>query len=154
MNAQCYYRLSIKGIEVDAVGRVLLAREDSGRWELLGGGLDHGESPHEGLRREIREETGLMVAHISAAPHYFLTCQRFNADTFVANVVYKIELENLDFTPSSECQELRFFSVQEMSTLPLFPNVEELRKLLLAEQEETKRSEINSMNSIILGEKE
>lgn len=33
----------------------------SGRWTLPGGGLDHGETVHEGLVREMHEETGLPV---------------------------------------------------------------------------------------------
>ncbi len=31
----------------------------SGSWTLPGGGLDHGESPREGLAREVREECGI-----------------------------------------------------------------------------------------------
>ena len=31
----------------------------SGSWTLPGGGLDHGESPREGLAREVREECGV-----------------------------------------------------------------------------------------------
>lgn len=32
-----------------------------GRWTLPGGGVDHGESPHDAVRRELYEETGLSV---------------------------------------------------------------------------------------------
>lgn len=32
---------------------------DAGRWTLPGGGMEFGESPHETLRREFNEETGL-----------------------------------------------------------------------------------------------
>ena len=42
-------------------GKYLLPREDNGKWELMGGGIDHGEDPHDCLRREIKEETGLEV---------------------------------------------------------------------------------------------
>ena len=46
-------------------GRVLLARRaidpGAGKWDLPGGFLDEGEDPLEGLRRELREETGLEV---------------------------------------------------------------------------------------------
>ena len=32
-----------------------------GRWFLPGGGVDHGESPEDSLRREIAEESGLTI---------------------------------------------------------------------------------------------
>ena len=45
-------------------GRMLLTRISTngypaGMWTLPGGGIDHGESPHDALRRELYEETGL-----------------------------------------------------------------------------------------------
>ncbi len=47
---------------VEATGRVLLVRQIAGpyagAWLLPGGGVDDGESIEEGLRREMREETG------------------------------------------------------------------------------------------------
>jgi 8-oxo-dGTP diphosphatase len=47
---------------VDGAGRVLLVKQIAGpyagAWLLPGGGVDDGESIEEGLRREMREETG------------------------------------------------------------------------------------------------
>jgi len=130
MNEQNYYRVSVKGIVIDDDGRILLAREDNDEWEMMGGGLDHGEDPQAGLIREIMEETGLKVTSISDHPLYFLTAPRRNQQSYIANVIYQITLESYDFIPSSECQELRFVSVEEMKTLKLFPNVQELVRIL------------------------
>lgn len=51
-------------------GRVLLQLRDDkpgivspGEWSLFGGGLDVGETPAEGMRREIAEEIGFHVRH-------------------------------------------------------------------------------------------
>lgn len=132
MNEQCYYRVSIKGIAIDADGRILLSREDNGKWEMLGGGLDHGEDPIVGLKREIMEETGLEVTSVSASPKYFITSPRFNTanTTYMANVIYEITLKDLNFIPSDECQELRYFSLEDMEAVDLFPNVQKLLALL------------------------
>ncbi len=43
-------------------GQVLLShRRDMDAWNLPGGGLEPGELPDQGVRREVREETGLEV---------------------------------------------------------------------------------------------
>ena len=59
-------RIAAYGVCVNPDGRLLLARASSsialaGRWFLPGGGVDHGESPADALRREMFEETGLTV---------------------------------------------------------------------------------------------
>ncbi len=124
MNESAYYRVSVKAIAVDETGRFMLSREADGKWDMLGGGLDHGEEPIMALQREIKEETGLEITHVSDTPKYFVTGPRFGHDTFVANVIYEVKLVNLDFTPSDECQELKFFTVDEARKLNVFPTVE------------------------------
>jgi 8-oxo-dGTP diphosphatase len=59
-------RIAVYGVCRDGDGRILLARASpaitlQGRWFLPGGGVDHGESPPDTLRREMREESGLTV---------------------------------------------------------------------------------------------
>jgi 8-oxo-dGTP diphosphatase len=132
MNEQCYYRVSIRGIVVDDRSRILLSREDNGKWEMLGGGLDHDEDPIDCLKREINEETGLVVTRVSANPKYFITCPRIGTTitTYIANVIYEITLKDLNFTASDECQELRFFTVEDMEKVELFPNVQKLLEIL------------------------
>jgi 8-oxo-dGTP diphosphatase len=126
MNEPSFYRVSVKGIVVDETGRFLLSREDNGNWDMIGGGLDHGEDPIEGLRREIREETGLEVTYISSTPKYFITGPRLGHETFMANIVYEIKLESLNFIPSDECLELKFFNVEEAQKIKVFPTIKKL----------------------------
>jgi 8-oxo-dGTP diphosphatase len=123
VNDQNHYRVSIKAIAIDETGRFLLAKEDNGKWELLGGGLDHNEDPITCLKRELKEETGLEVVEVSPTPKYFVTAPKVGREGFVANVIYEVKLKDLDFTPSDECVELRFFSVEEAKREDLFPQV-------------------------------
>ncbi|WP_075739106.1 NUDIX hydrolase [Streptomyces acidiscabies] len=62
--------VSVKGVAVDALGRVLLLKNEREEWELPGGRLETGspdgsvppdDSPESALEREIQEETGWEV---------------------------------------------------------------------------------------------
>jgi mutator protein MutT len=57
--------VGVGAVIVDGRGRVLLIRRGQepmkGRWSVPGGLLELGETLAEGLRREVREETGLEV---------------------------------------------------------------------------------------------
>jgi ADP-ribose pyrophosphatase YjhB (NUDIX family) len=55
-------RFGAYALATDPAGRVLLAKisegyPGAGHWHLPGGGTDHGETPEEGLARELAEET-------------------------------------------------------------------------------------------------
>jgi 8-oxo-dGTP diphosphatase len=58
----------------DDAGRVLLVKQlggpYAGAWLLPGGGVDEGESIDDGLRREMREETGLELGDIKQVATY------------------------------------------------------------------------------------
>src|SRR5437588_1161753 len=55
------FRVAVSALIFDD-GRILLAhRRDINWWNLPGGGMEVGETVDEALRREVREETGLVV---------------------------------------------------------------------------------------------
>ncbi|MHA7210603.1 NUDIX hydrolase [Arthrobacter sp. MDT1-65] len=52
----------VGGVVLDGDGRVLLGqRADNGRWAIITGMVDPGEQPAVALRREVEEETGVVV---------------------------------------------------------------------------------------------
>ena len=57
--------VGVGAVVVDNSGRVLLIRRGTeprkGEWSIPGGLIELGESLHEGLQREVTEETGLFV---------------------------------------------------------------------------------------------
>ena len=117
-----YYRTSIKALVLDEQKRFLLTKESDGRWELPGGGIDHGETPQTCLQREIQEEMGIAVTSVSQQPSYFYT-DKHRKYEWIANVVFETTIAHLKFTPSDECTEVRFFTKEEALKEELFPNV-------------------------------
>ena len=69
MNKEIKLRVAAKALIVNKAGKVLILREAStykdgtnvGRYHLPGGRIEEGEAFFDGLKREIREETGLVV---------------------------------------------------------------------------------------------
>ena len=56
------HSVSVAAAIIDPAGRLLaVRRSDNGHWEPPGGVLELDETIHAGLRREVREETGLEV---------------------------------------------------------------------------------------------
>lgn len=54
--------VSVRGVIHNADGQILVVQRSADKvWELPGGRLSRGESPQQGLHREIREETGLDI---------------------------------------------------------------------------------------------
>lgn len=57
------FTIGVFAILFDSHGHVLLChRRDGDLWNLPGGGLARGETPWDGVVREVEEETGLQVA--------------------------------------------------------------------------------------------
>ncbi len=124
-----FYRVSIKGLILDETKeKFAVILEDNGWWELPGGGLDWGEKPHDCLIRELKEEMGLTVTEVKPFPSYHLIGKNMK-DNWTLNLIYEIEVEDLNFTPSEECQEIKFISPKEIDSLNAFRSVRELGAL-------------------------
>jgi 8-oxo-dGTP diphosphatase len=93
------------------------------------GGLDWGETPQEGIMREINEEMGLKTISVSAQPCYLTTAQRDSDKTWTSNVLFETTLENLDFIPSSECVAIKFVTKEEAENTNTFITVKEFLKV-------------------------
>lgn len=107
-----------------------------GEWELPGGGLDFGEEAREALRREVQEEMGLEVTYISEKPIYFWTAKRLRRRGmewhWVFIIAYQFEVKDLNFTPTPECAEIKFFSKEELGSVRLSDQMEPLKNIFNA----------------------
>lgn len=89
-------------------------------WELPGGKIDFGESPHQALAREWHEECGAVV-HVGD----FISMAMFHLDVSFVIELYAIELGVLSKTPQAlDHQILQWvnplYAVQRMPCSPAF----------------------------------
>jgi 8-oxo-dGTP diphosphatase len=81
------HSVSIAAVVVDEFGRVLVTkRRDNGHWEPPGGVLEAEESILDGLKREVLEETGLVVEPIRLTGVYKNMTRGIVALMFLARV--------------------------------------------------------------------
>lgn len=99
------HSVSVAGIVTNEQGEVLVVkRRDNGEWQPPGGVLELDETIEDGLKREIREETGIRV---DVGP---LTGVYKNLRLAVVALVFKCTLTGGDLRPSDESEDSRWIS--------------------------------------------
>lgn len=107
------FSVSVAGAVIREDGRLLaIKRRDNGQWEPPGGVVEPGETLHQALIREIREETGLTV---EPGP---LTGVYQNMERDIVALVFRCH-PRTDETPraSPESSEARWLDQQEIDDL-------------------------------------
>ncbi len=116
-----YYRVSAKAIVRDGEGRVLVCADNTGTYELPGGGWEHGESFEQALSREFEEEMGAKVARVGDLTFAYMgrgTYQGERRECMMLRIAAEVELANHDFTlDDDEVTEIRFVDRNEFVVL-------------------------------------
>lgn len=108
-----FYRVSIKALIKDSTGRVLLCKENSNNWSLPGGGINHGETPLDALRRELFEELNLKDFKL-ALPSSTHTVFLEEKNAWLMWLVYQVHANNLrEISPGPEVTEIDFIDVTQ-----------------------------------------
>jgi 8-oxo-dGTP diphosphatase len=123
------HEISVKGLAQNDEGKILVIRDSKNRWELPGGGLEHGEDILECLKRECVEELGVECEILDERP-WKIWVGYTKAETYRMIVLYKIRFKSADFKKSHEAEEIRFVDKEELKTLDLVPQLSKLREIL------------------------
>ena len=87
-----FYRISVKAFIYDDAGNILVVQEKGDKWSLPGGGMDHGETPLDALKRELVEEIGVtddFTAEFVGVDTYFYE----QKDAWLMWLMYELKFE-------------------------------------------------------------
>jgi 8-oxo-dGTP pyrophosphatase MutT (NUDIX family) len=124
--------------------RILLSKlnrgPNKGKWNLIGGGIHHGEDPIDALKREVYEESRIVVAEdfsllsVLSDRYIYINSDGCKEDLHLIGVIYLIQLKSHveckidgDGDSSDGCQ---WFSVQELKLIDTVSFVEKALNLL------------------------
>lgn len=103
------HSVSVAGVVVNDQGQVLvIQRRDNGEWQPPGGVLELDETVEDGLRREIREETGI---EINLGP---LTGVYKNMHLGVIALVFRCAAQGGHLRTSDETERVQWISPAEV----------------------------------------
>lgn len=104
------------GVVVDERGRVLIGRRagdpHAGLWDVLGGFLEPGESPEDGLRRELREEIGVECS-VGSYLGGFVDSYGDDGDATL-NLAFECRIESGEPHPADDVSQLAWFAPAEL----------------------------------------
>jgi ADP-ribose pyrophosphatase YjhB (NUDIX family) len=129
------------GAVIDVTGRILLIRRaDNQKWAMPGGALAVGETPAQGVTREVFEETGIRVEAVSFAGvhdsrlcgslapfhlyHFLFLCRPLNGDAPEHPPSHAAEVLG---TPRTRCRPTSIPATSRASAPPTAPGTANAR---------------------------
>ncbi|NTU55512.1 MAG: NUDIX domain-containing protein, partial [Anaerolineales bacterium] len=104
------FQVFAAAVILDPQGRILLVKLTYQRihpWGLPGGSLEYGETPEEGIRREVREETGWEIEI-----ERLLFVKTWTPDRI--GLYYVCRILDGEFQPSDEVSEFGYFGLKDL----------------------------------------
>jgi len=119
------YRVTVKAYITDENDKVLVVKEKQDFWSLPGGGLEHGESPEDCIKREIKEELGIEDVTVGEIA-YSTTVYLDQRDYWMIWVVYKATIGTSDFVVGDGVTDAKYIDISELE-----PSEDILEKLIV-----------------------
>lgn len=114
-DGKSFYRVSVKALMRNKNGEILMVSEKGGDFSLPGGGMDHGETAHECLVRELHEEIALTTPFgenlIGMQTRFVETKQ-----AWLMWLVYEIAYDELDFSVGEHGEAVAWVAPKDIDT--------------------------------------
>lgn len=104
-----FYRVSLKAIIRNDAGEVLVVKENGSKWTLPGGGMDHGETTHDALKRELFEEA-LITSSFTEKLVDTTSLYLEKREAWLLWLVYEVEVDHLEYSVGADADEVAFIN--------------------------------------------
>ena len=129
----CLYRISVKAVIINKKKILLVKEEGDEFWSLPGGGVDHGESDIQALKRELSEELGVSEEEIQTDGRViFVTIGAISKGIPKANLFYRVDISPQNIRPTKHVVESSWFTINELPRLYLSPSTGGATELIAA----------------------
>lgn len=112
-----FYRVSVKALICNDNNEVLVVRENGSQWSLPGGGVDHEETVHEALKRELYEEALIdtpFTERIVDTAIMFVESKQ----AWLMWLVFAVTLDDLTFGVGPDADEVAFMNPHTFKDSP------------------------------------
>jgi len=109
--------VSVKGVIVHQ-RKVLLLLNERDEWELPGGKLERGEDPPDCVRREVREETGLLIRPVGLVDAWVYDVLP-GRSVLILTYSCEIATDQVEAKRSFEHRSMGWFTGKEVEELPM-----------------------------------
>jgi 8-oxo-dGTP diphosphatase len=106
-----HFQVAVGGMIFNDQGQLLLCEHTYRRlhpWGLPGGDLKPGEDPQDGIRREVREETGMQVQAVR------LLLVESSKEVHQVALTYLCIVVGGEFVPNEEVYSIRYFDTDKL----------------------------------------
>ena len=120
MGLDNYYRFGVHAVIPDTSGQILMIRKTQSdvTWRLCGGGVEPGETIHDAMKREAREELGIDIEIEALTGMYYHS--EFNVQVAIFRcrlpeadrIALKPEYSEYAWIPIAELGEVQRFRVE------------------------------------------
>lgn len=107
------YRVVAKALITNETGKILVVKENQDFWSLPGGGVDHGESAQDCIKREIQEEIGLNAVEVGEIV-YSTNVYLDQRDMWMTWIVYRAKIDSSDFVFGDGVTDARYIDIEEI----------------------------------------
>jgi 8-oxo-dGTP diphosphatase len=104
-----FYRVSLKALIRNDKGEVLVVKENGSQWSLPGGGIDHEETIHDALKREMYEEA-LIDADFTETLLDTAILYLESKEAWLLWLVYKIAIDDFSYGVGQDADEVAFMN--------------------------------------------